>query len=129
MIFIVFLSNSNSDFFVVVKTKKHVLTAAHCFIAYFKLLSSLNLSLNQVFTLIEVHVGLNEHESKDPKYATSEHVYAVEYFELHEDFDFNEWTLEHDIAIIKLKRRVNLQRPEVNVACLPQTQEPSHRLK
>lgn len=55
-------------------TDQHVLTAAHCFIAYFKLLSSLNLSLNQVFTLIEVHVGLNEHESKDPKYSTSDHV-------------------------------------------------------
>jgi secreted trypsin-like serine protease len=109
-------------------TDQHVLTAAHCFIAYFKLLSSLNLSLNQVFTLIEVHVGLNEHEPIDPKYSSSEHVYAVEYFELHEDFDFNEWTLEHDIAIIKLKRKVNLQRPEVNVVCLPQ-HDSSYKVK
>jgi secreted trypsin-like serine protease len=27
--------------------------------------------------------------------------------------------LSHDIALIKLKRRVNLNRPEVNVICLP----------
>ena len=108
-------------------TDQHVLTAAHSFIAYFKLLGTLNLSLAQVFTLIEVHVGLNEHE-KDPKYLTTEHIYAVEYFELHKDFDFNEWTLEHDIAIIKLKSKVNLNRPEVNVVCLPQANESASKI-
>ena len=34
-------------------------------------------------------------------------------------FDFTDWTLVHDIAILKLDRKVNLNRPEVNTVCLP----------
>lgn len=99
-------------------TDEHVITAAHCFIVYFKLLKELNLDVSQIFSLVEVHVGLNTHENS-PDYLTSDHVYPVEYFDIHEDFTFSQWTLVHDIAIVKLKRKVNLNRPEVNVICLP----------
>lgn len=99
-------------------TDQHVITAAHCLFAYFSILNKLNLNVAQIFSLIEVRVGQNEHE-KDPQYLTNDHVYSVVDFDFHENFAYNEWTLEHDIAILKLKRKVNLNRPEVNVVCLP----------
>jgi secreted trypsin-like serine protease len=98
-----------------------VLTAAHCLIIYFGLAEKLNVAITNMFSLIEVHVGINEH-NKDPAYLTSEHVFDIENIIWHEDLFFGEHVHLHDIALIKLKRKVNLNRPEVNVVCLPNKQ-------
>jgi secreted trypsin-like serine protease len=97
---------------------QYVLTAAHCIMVYFKMLSHFNLTLGQIYSLMEVHVGLNDHE-EHPDYLTPDHKYAVDYFILHEDFDYTPNTLQNDLALIKLQRRVNLNRREVNVVCMP----------
>lgn len=99
-------------------TDQHVLTAAHCVLLYLKMLNHFKLNVSQLGSLIEVQVGLNEHE-RDPKYLTKDHVYDVEYVDIHEKFGYTTDSFYNDIAIIKLKRKVNLNRPEVNVACLP----------
>lgn len=108
-------------------TDQHILTAAHCIFPYLHLAYKLSLNTAEIFSLIEVHVGINEHE-KDPQSLTKDHVYLVENFDFHENFNFNEWILVNDIAIMKLKRKVNLNRPEVNVACLP-TRSETDRIK
>lgn len=108
-------------------TDQHILTAAHCIFPYLHLVSKLKMNISEMFSLIEVHVGINEHE-KDPQDLTKEHVYMVENFDFHENFNFNEWTLIHDIAIMKLKRKVNLNRREVNIVCLP-SNNPSSKLQ
>jgi secreted trypsin-like serine protease len=107
-------------------TDQHILTAGHCIFPYFHLVSKLKMKISEIFSLIEVHVGINEHE-KDPNHLTKEQVYMVEYFDFHENFNFTDpWILVHDIAIIKLKRKVNLNRPEVNVVCLPSATTSQH---
>lgn len=107
-------------------TDSHVLTAAHCVILYVKLLSHLNMSMSQIYSLIEVHVGINQHDSSLSKQAfaqnsisyeengfESQNVYGVESFDFHNEFKFTQTVLYNDIAIIKLNRKVNLDRPQV----------------
>ena len=107
-------------------TDEYVLTAAHCIFPYLKLAFDYKMTMTQMFSLIEVHVGINEHE-QEPTRLTSDQVYQVDHFDFHDDFTFNDWVLANDIAILKLTRRVNLNRPEVNVVCLP-TNKSLHRM-
>lgn len=107
---------------------QHVLTAAHCVIAYIKLLKLLSLNITQINSLIEVHVGINQHES-NANYLTDQHIYGVEYFIFHEKFDFKPSVLYNDIALIHLNRKVNLNRPEVNVICLPSSENADDQVK
>jgi len=108
-------------------TDQHILTAAHCILPYLNIVAKLKMNISEMFSLIEVHVGINEHE-KNPKDLTNDHVYKVETFDFHENFNFNDWILVHDISIMKLKRKVNINRPEVNVACLPSLSMHTNRL-
>ncbi len=85
---------------------------------YFKLVSNLNMTLGEIYSLMEIQVGLNDHE-ESAEYLTPDHKYAVESFMLHDGFDYTPNTLQNDLALIKLKRKVNLSRHEVNVACMP----------
>lgn len=103
-------------------TDQYVLTAAHCILIYLKMLEVYKLNVTQLGSLIEVHVGLNEHE-KDPKHLNKDQVYEVEYLDMHEKFDYNQYALFNDIAILRLKRKVDLNRPEVNIVCLPMPDE------
>ena len=93
---------------------------------YFSLVDTLHLNISQIFSLMEVSVGLNNHNnnnngSNDKQQQQQHHadVYSVQYFDLHHAFNFNQWILVHDIAMLKLSRRVDLGRPEVNAVCLP----------
>jgi secreted trypsin-like serine protease len=109
-------------------TDEHVLTAAHCFLPYIKIAHELKLNLINMFELIEVRVGINEHQKEPAEDQTKEHIYEVAYFDFHEGFYFDDWRLIHDIAIIRLKRKVNLNRPEVNVACVPRTNSKEYKM-
>lgn len=107
-------------------TDSHVLTAAHCVILYVRLLTHLNMSMSQIYSLIEVHVGINQHEnnlirqnkdqngvSNEDEEWESQNAYGVEWFDWHNEFKFTPTILYNDIAILKLKRKVNLDRPQV----------------
>lgn len=109
-------------------TDSHVLTAAHCVLLYVRLLSHLKMNMSQIFSLIEVHVGINQHvsstsnitEDDSPSTTSSsshlgnDNVYGVEWFDWHTDFKFTPSVLYNDIAILKLNRPVNLNRPQVD---------------
>jgi secreted trypsin-like serine protease len=97
---------------------EYVITAAHCLMIYFKMISHFNLTLGQIYSLMEVQVGLNGHE-ENADYLTPDHRYSVESFFLHESFDYTPNTLQNDLALIKLKRKVNMSRHEVNIVCMP----------
>ena len=110
-------------------TDSHVLTAAHCVLLYVRLLSHLKMNMSQIFSLIEVHVGINQHVSstsnitEDSSSSTTssssshlgnDNVYGVDWFDWHTDFKFTPSVLYNDIAILKLNRPVNLNRPQVD---------------
>ncbi|CAF0842579.1 unnamed protein product [Brachionus calyciflorus] len=93
----------------------HVLTAAHCLWLFFR---PLDFNLTRVLETIEVYVGIHELNT-DPQLLGDEYKYKIEIFNWHPDFDSDNLSLFNDIAIIKLKRKVNLNRPEANLVCLP----------
>ena len=72
---------------------------------------------NKIFSLVEVQVGLNQHQA-EPKTPNNDYLYEVEYFLMHENFDYS-FAIYNDLALVKLKRKVNLNRPDVNIVCLP----------
>lgn len=94
---------------------RHILTAAHCIIVYFQLKNSLDLSLMDMMGLIKVNVGINDHT----RGGRDNGVYGVEDIDFHQGFNYNEWTLDNDLMILKLDRRINFGSPQVNIACLP----------
>ena len=100
-------------------TDEYVLTAAHCIFAYLKVAHDMNLNAKSIMSLIEIQVGLYEHDTEN---VPEDHIYRVKWFDFHNRFSFNDWTLENDVAIFRLDRKINLNRPEVNVACLPRQQ-------
>lgn len=107
-----------------------MLTAAHCVLLYVRLLSHLKLNMSQIFSLIEVHVGINQHvsstsniteddsssstTSSSSSHLGNDNVYGVDWFDWHTDFKFTPSVLYNDIAILKLNRPVNLNRPQVD---------------
>jgi secreted trypsin-like serine protease len=106
-------------------TDEYILTAAHCLFAYLKIAFDFNLTSTSMLELIEVHVGINEHQTE---HLAKENIYGVEYFDFHDKFYFDDWKLKNDIAIMKLKSKVNISRPEVNVACVPRSNDNEHKL-
>jgi secreted trypsin-like serine protease len=108
---------------------QYALTAAHCLLIYFKILSYRNMTSSRLYSLAEIHLGINEHNQKenqemrntsfDREMFDRNHVYQIEKFIVHGDFSFGLNTLMNDVALLKLNRRVNLNRPEVNLACMP----------
>jgi elastase-2 len=93
-----------------------VLTAAHCMTLIIKASIIYNISVENIFSMIEVHIGINDHRSHD---IDEEFVYDIKYFDFHKDFKGIDHSLLNDIAIIRLKRKVRLDRPEVGLVCLP----------
>lgn len=93
----------------------HILTAAHCLWLLFK---PLNYNLSLVLNMVEVHVGIHDYDT-DPLQLTEENIYKIDIFNWHPEFNQINFSLFNDIAIIKLKRKVKINRPEVNLVCLP----------
>ena len=109
-------------------TNRHVLTAAHCLFLYFKMANSLKMKLPEMFSLLEVHLGINNHNGNQ-NFLTSDNVYSVEFFDFHENLQVHSSILVHDIAILTLKRAVNIDRPEINFICMPDFEEEDSELK
>lgn len=73
------------------------------------------MTLPQLYSLMEVHVGINQHENKNPtEKLNDDQVYGIESFDWHEKFQFTSNVIINDIAILKLSRAVNLDRPQVS---------------
>lgn len=93
-----------------------VLTAAHCITLFIRASIMYNVSVENIFSMIEVHVGINDHRSHD---IDDDSVYDIKYFDFHQDFKSFENSLVNDIAILRLKRKVDLNRSGVGLVCLP----------
>jgi hypothetical protein len=107
-------------------TDQFILTAAHCLLPYFKIARARNMSFSDINTLFEVYVGIHDHDSSPLSEDIGE-VHAVESFDFHEKFTFNRHTLNNDIAILKLKTKINIKKPEINVVCIPDSRRTNHQ--
>ena len=93
-----------------------VVTAAHCIMIIIRASVYFNVTnITEIFSMVQVHVGVNNHQSPN---ISAENVYDVKYFDLHKKYQ-SDLSLRNDIALIRLKRKVNLDRPEVALICLP----------
>jgi secreted trypsin-like serine protease len=90
-----------------------VITAAHCMRIIMK--ASVYFNITDIFSMVQVHVGINNHQSPN---ISAENVYDIKYFELHKQYQ-QDPSLRNDISLIRLKRKVKLDRPEVALICLP----------
>lgn len=86
---------------------KHILTAAHCILAYIQLAAMLDMNMIELMHLIKVNVGIDDHTM------TPQNEFEVEDLEFHEEFGFTETTLTNDLMILTLKRKIRLDNPEV----------------
>jgi hypothetical protein len=93
-----------------------VLTAAHCVGLFIKASMLYNVSIENIFSMIEVYVGINDHSNEN---IDKRFVYDVKYFDYHHDYKNFDNSLVNDIAIIRLNRKVDLSKAEIGIACLP----------
>jgi hypothetical protein len=93
-----------------------VLTAAHCVGLFIKASLLYNVSIENIFSMIEVYVGINDHSKTE---IAVNLMYGVKYFDYHHDYKSYDNSLVNDIAIIRLDRKVDLTRREIGIACLP----------
>lgn len=89
-----------------------VITAAHCLMI---VIHASRHNVTNLFSTVEVHVGAHNQKSSG---FTDDNVYDILYFEIHDKYE-QVPSLRNDIGLIKLKRKVNLSRPEVALICLP----------
>lgn len=88
-------------------TDRHVLTAAHCLMIYLRVAVSRGLSIMEMKSLIKVHVGTHGQA------VLAKNVFDVDMIEIHKNFNYSEWTLENDIMLLKLDRKIIFDNPNV----------------
>lgn len=91
----------------------HVLTAAHCIIAFLHMASKYSLGMSEMRSMIKVHVG--RHYSSQDRDSNGSNVYDIETLDFHANFNFSEITIDNDVMIFKLKRKIIFDNPNVSL--------------
>ena len=89
----------------------HVITAAHCIVAFLDLASEHSLSMLEMRSLIKVNVGRQGSLDMVPDHD----VYDIDTLDYHIGFNFTGVTSDHDIMVLKLSRKISFSRQDVRV--------------